>query len=155
MRAFTPIFLVMLTAVAAGSALAATGQPATYVSGSLPGAKPGSVGTLDMTALATLDFRSSDGSQLSIPFAAIGKYEYREESKVHLGVLPAIAVALVKKRAKVHFITMVWKGNRGVTEVATLEMSNTAANGLMTLLRARVPNACRQITPCRWPAPQR
>lgn len=158
MRLFASVFLVMLTVVPAGSALAATGQAATYVSGSLQETKPGTAGTLDMTAPATLDFHMSDGGQFSIPFAAIGNYEYREESKFHLGVLPAIAVALVKKRAKVHFVTMSWKGNRGATEVATLEMSKTAANGLMSLLRVRVPGTCGQkgmaIAPCRWSAPR-
>jgi hypothetical protein len=48
-------------------------------------------------------------------------------------------VALVKKRAKVHFVTITWKDEQGVAEVVTLELSKNGSRGLMSVLDARAP----------------
>lgn len=63
---------------------------------------------------------------------------------MHLGVAPAIAVALVKRRAKNYFLTITWQAERSVPGVATPQLSMREAQGLLPILQARASGACRQ-----------
>jgi hypothetical protein len=124
------------------SAFALNGFEVTYVTGTVQGANQGIAGVLENTAANELHFQGN-ASEFSIPYTKIRSYQYREETRFHLGVLPAIAVGMVKARSKIHTVSIAWQGERGVSEVVTLQMSKHTAEGLMTLLRARAERACQ------------
>jgi hypothetical protein len=145
---------VLWKALIAGFAMAAagfTGMPvwgldgsqAVYVNGTVQAVAAGAEGTVDTTAATALDFHSTAG-EFSIPYAQMNECEFHSEVKVHLGVAPAIAVAIVKKRAKNYFLTMTWQAEGGVPQVATLRFSKIEAQGLLPVLQARASNACHQ-----------
>ncbi|HXR40110.1 MAG TPA: hypothetical protein VN776_13515 [Terracidiphilus sp.] len=143
-----PMRALMLVVLLAGvvfegvPAFAVEGKEAAYVAGTGQTVKEGTVGVLNTSSATALVFESS-GGQISIPYARVVSYQYRQEVKVHLGVLPAIAVGLVKRRAKRHFVTITWKGDGDQREVVTLEVSKTEPEILLGLLRALAPEPCR------------
>jgi hypothetical protein len=136
MRKLTAVVLLLAMVLGTPQAFALDGQEVAYVTGTMKTVKEGTVGTLDTASATALEFHSSAGN-FSIPYTRIKSYRYREETKFHLGVLPAIAVSLVKKRAKVHFVTITWKGEQEIAEVVTLELSKNGSRGLMAILDAR------------------
>ncbi len=76
-------------------AFAVEEQEAIYVNGTMQTIKPGTAGKWVMTSETALEFYSSAGG-FSIPYARIRSYQFREEAKIHLGILAAGAVSLVK-----------------------------------------------------------
>jgi hypothetical protein len=127
------------SAIAAGGDV--KGMEATYSSGTTPGVRPGVEGRLDTTSVTALEFHSSSGD-FSVPYAGITAAKYREENRFPLGVLPAIGVDLMKARSKRHWITFVWKDDRGVVQVAILENSRENSIALLTIVRVRAPQIC-------------
>jgi hypothetical protein len=127
---------------AAAKAFAVEGQEAVYVNGTVPTVKQGAAGTWVMTSETALEFYSGAGG-ITIPYARIRSYQFHEEAKIHLGILAAGAVSLVKKRAKDHFITITWEGEQGTAEVVTLEIAKTAPKLLQALFEARATGACK------------
>ena len=142
MRQLTSIFVILAMILTAIPAFAIEGKEVGYVSGTIPAIKEGTVGEFDTASETALEFHSSTG-QFSIPYSRIVAYQYRQEAKFHLGVLPAIAVGLVKKRAKRHFLTLTWLGERNVPEEAIFEISKDAPQGMLALLKARATEACK------------
>ena len=137
------VFVVAIAvAMTAVEAFGLEGQEVAYVAGTVPALKVGIVGTLDTTVAAALEFRSGT-DQFSIPYARIISYQCREETRFHLGVLPAIAVGLVKKRTKVHFVDITWQGENNEAQVVTLETSKRGSEALLTVLRARAVEASK------------
>jgi len=136
--------VVLATAAALGSvqAFALEGEDITYVSGTAQNVNERTVGRVDTSSAAALEFHSG-ASKFSIPYTRITTYQCREESKYHLGVLPAIAVALFAPWAKLHFVTIIWQGDRDTAEVATLELSKSGSEALLALLHARATKACK------------
>jgi hypothetical protein len=112
-----------------------------YVNGTVQGCKDGTTGTLDMSSPQSLEFRSGS-SRFSIPYAEITSVKYREENRFRLGVLPAIAVGLLKARSKRHFVSIAWRHDDDSSEVVTLDASREKTRGLMAVLRVRAPRAC-------------
>jgi hypothetical protein len=143
MRKHTTVWLLLAIVSVTPQVFALDGKDVAYVSGTVKGVSEGTAGGLETTLAEALEFRSSAG-QFAIPYARIKSYQCREETKFHLGVLPAIAVALVKKRAKVHFVTIVWNDEGDTAEVAKLELSKNGSEALMDLLRARAPMRTKQ-----------
>jgi len=80
-----------------------------------------------------------------IPYAQIDSFEYSQPVARHLGVLPAIAVGLAKKRQHRHFFQIRYRGDNDVMEVAVLEVPKQMPLTLLPVLRARSPQACRVI----------
>jgi hypothetical protein len=142
MRKLVAVVLAVAVVSLSEPTFAMDGEEVSYVNGTVQAMKAGAAGALDASSATALEFKSSAG-QFSIPYASITSYQYREETKFHLGVLPAIAVALVKKRAKVHFVTITWQGERSVPEVVTLEASKLDSEGLLAVLHARATGACK------------
>ena len=102
------------------------------------------------TEIGQSDFdRPVPRADISIPYAAIKRYEYKEENRFHLGVVPAIAVGALKARAKRHLITIDWKDEADVAQTVTFEMTKDRAQGLMKVLEARAPEACTTGLPWR------
>jgi hypothetical protein len=123
-------------------AYALDGFAVTYTTGTVEGARQGVGGVLENTEAAGLRFQG-DGNSFLIPYARIRSYQYREETKYRMGILPMIALGLVKARSKVHSVTISWQGDRGVPEVVRLEMSRHTAEELMAILRVRAERACQ------------
>jgi len=123
-------------------AFAVEEQEAIYVNGTMQTIKPGTAGKWVMTSETALEFYSSAGG-FSIPYARIRSYQFREEAKIHLGILAAGAVSLVKKRAKNHFVTITWKDGQGTEEGVTLEIAKTAPKILQPLFDARASQSCQ------------
>jgi len=70
-----------------------------YSGGTASGINIGTIGRIDTSSQTALAFEWP-GNKLSIPYVAIDSFEYSREVKRHLGVLPAIAVGLVKQRQR-------------------------------------------------------
>jgi hypothetical protein len=78
----------------------------------------------------------------AIPYAGITDAAYREENRFRLGVLPAIAVGLIKARARRHLVIINWKDDSGLAQTAVFETSKETARTMLALLRARSPQVC-------------
>jgi len=120
-----------------------------YVGGTVPAMQAGVLGRLDTTSETTLTFEYS-GKKLDIPYAKIISFEYSKEVARHLGVLPAIAVGLVKKRQRRHFFRISYRDESDVPQVAVFEVSKQAPQTLQAVLETRAPHACllSYITRC-------
>jgi hypothetical protein len=143
MKKLSAVVLAMAAALGAAQAFALEGEDITYVSGTAQNVNEGTVGRVDTNSAVSLEFHSGTG-KFSIPYTNITAYQCREESKYHLGVLPAIAVGLFAPWAKLHFVTITWHGERDTAEVATLELSKSSSEALLALLRARATGACKR-----------
>jgi hypothetical protein len=82
--------------------LGVEGEQVRYAGGTIKILKEGDLGRLDTTSQTTLTFEYS-GGKVAIPFEKIDSFEYSQQVARHLGVLPAIAVGLVKRRQRKHF----------------------------------------------------
>ncbi len=142
MRKLIAVVLLVGMFFSAAEAFAVEGQDAVYVNGTLQTVEQGTAGTWKMTSKTALEFNSGAGG-FSIPYARIRSYQFRAEAKIHLGILAAGAVSLVKKRAKNHFVTITWEGEQGTAEVVTLEIAKTAPKMLQALFDARASQACQ------------
>jgi hypothetical protein len=118
MKKFVALCLLLAMSVPVG---AVEGNEVMYAGGTVPNVQNGAIGRLDTTSLAAITFEYS-GNELVIPYAKIASFEYSQEVARHLGVLPAIAVGLVKKRQRKHFFRISFQDDSGTTEVAVFEV---------------------------------
>ena len=112
-----------------------------YVIGTVKGLRDGTMGSLDTSGKEALEFRSASG-RFSVRYDEIKTVKCREENRFRLGVLPAIAIGLLKARSKRHFVTIAWRHDEDTSGVVTLDSSREKAGGLMAVLRVRAPRAC-------------
>jgi len=112
-----------------------------YITGTVKGLTEGSIGTVDMSSPEALEFHAGSG-QFSIPYSEITTVKCHEENRFRLGVLPAIAVGLLKARSKRHLVTIEWRHADAPPQVVTLDSSKQKARGIAAVLRARAPHAC-------------
>ena len=114
-----------------------------YVGGTLPGVPAGVVGRLDTTSTTGLTFEHA-GNTVEIPYASIESYEYSKDVTRHLGVLPAIAVALVKMRRHSHYFSISYRTEtRGPAQIVVLEVPKDMPRTLEAILQTRAPGTCR------------
>jgi hypothetical protein len=117
-----------------------------YVSGTL-GVSPGTVGSFDTASPTALVFKFSapgaSSGEIGIEYKNIVAFEYKSELARHLGVLPAIAVGLVKKRERKHFFSIKFTDATKVTQAVIFEVPKNDPPGLLAILNARSPEACR------------
>jgi len=140
--------LLLLLFVALLPLFAEDGGDVTYTGGTLAQTKEGSVGKLDFADARTLRF-VSPGIDTAIPYDRIEAFEHTNDVAVHLGVAPAIAVGLVKRRRRNHFLQITFRGDDGVNQVAVFEIPKKMPEVLMPLLVARSPQArCGPVTEC-------
>lgn len=135
------VFLCGLFALGGTPLVALDSARASYASGTVDAIKPETSGALNTVPAAALEFRAEQ-SQFSIPYREITSFQYKEESKLHLGVLATIVVALVAPWEKVDRVTIVWSDPQGAVEVATLVLSRRDGEGLVSILKARASQAC-------------
>lgn len=118
---------------------------AAYVSGTSSTLAKGAIGSLDTTSPATLIFRAAGtgaGGELDIPWTSIRNFQYTTEVARHLGVLPAIAVGLVRRRERKHFFSITYVDASNAPQAAVFEVPKREPRGLLAILRARAPQAC-------------
>ena len=113
-----------------------------YVGGTVPGVNAGTVGRLDTTSVTSLTFEFA-GNQVAIPYASIKSYQYTKEVSRHLGVLPAIAIGLVKKRQHRHFFRISYH-EQDAEQVVVLEVPKQMPPSLQAILQARMPKQCQR-----------
>jgi len=143
MKSYLPFCFLLL---AASSAFALEGGHARYVGGTVPDVEPGIVGRLDTISDTALIFEYA-GHKLEIPYASIESYKYSKDVTRHLGVLPAIAVGLVKMRRHSHFFSISYRAEGGgPAQVVVLEVAKEMPRTLEAILHTRAPGTCAEGT---------
>jgi hypothetical protein len=106
----------------------------------------GTIGDLDMTSPGDLIFRpaapGSAPSEIDIPYKNIRCFEYHAEVAHHIGVLPAIAVALVRRRERQHFFTITYSDASQTAQVAIFEVPKRDPPAIIAILRSRASQNC-------------
>ena len=130
-------FLLLLSL----SAFALDRGHARYVGGTVPGVTSGVVGRLDTTSTTSLTFQPA-GNKVEIPCASIESYEYSKDVTRHLGVLPALAVGLVKMRRHSHYFSISYRIETGGTaQIVVFEVPKDMPRTLEAILQTRAPGA--------------
>ncbi len=130
----------LLLAISIPAAAVEDGQ-VMYVGGTAA-LKEGTLGRLNTTSQTALVFESA-GNTLIIPYAKIASFEYSQKVARHLGVLPAIAVGLMKKRQRRHFVQINYHDDSSVSQVAVFEVPKQMPRTFLAVLQARAPQGCR------------
>lgn len=126
-------------------ACALTNGNVIYRGGTLVNIAIGTVGRLDTASDTSLIFEF-EGGRLAIPYAAIDSYRYSKEVTHHLGVLPAIAIGLVKARQHRHRFRISYRDEKG-SQVAIFEVPKATPGILEAILQARAPATCKPHCP--------
>ncbi|HKV04129.1 MAG TPA: hypothetical protein VJO53_03355 [Candidatus Acidoferrales bacterium] len=137
MKRFAGLFLILavflpVSAVENGQAL--------YVGGTVPALKADALGRMDTTSPTVLTFEYPGGA-LEIPYAKIESFAYSQQVARHLGVLPAIAVGLLKQRQHRHFIRISYRDERNASQVAIFEVPKQIPHTLLAILHERTKQA--------------
>jgi hypothetical protein len=131
--------LLLLMSLPAG---AVEGEQVKYLGGTVADLHAGLLGRLDTTAITTLTYEYS-GNKLVIPYAKIDSFEYSVDVARHLGVLAAIAVALVRARQRRHFFRISYHDENNVSQVAIFEVPKWMPQTLLAVLQVRAPQGCK------------
>lgn len=127
------------------------GQQVIYVGGTVAGLKEGAMGRLDLTLEKGLVFESS-GARYEIPYAQITSHKYEEKLARRLGVVATVAVVLLKRRQRRHFIEVNYRSDDGAPQVAIFEISKDAVQTVTAVLEARAPRSRAARVDCaRYP----
>jgi hypothetical protein len=133
------LFLVILIPMAADAVEDGTVR---YAGGTVTGLKEGSIGKLKTSSTRSLMFDSA-GVSLVIQYAKIDSYEYTHPVARHLGVLPAMAVGMVKKRQRRHFFRISYRDDAGELRVAIFEVPKQMPPVLLAILKTEAPHSCK------------
>jgi hypothetical protein len=140
MKIFSHFCFVLLLSL---SAFALDDGHARYVGGTVPGVPAGIIGRLDTTSTTALTFEHA-GNKVEIPYTSIESYEYSRDVTRHLGVLPAIAVGLVKMRRHSHYFSISYRTETGgPAQIVVLEVPKDMPRTLRAILDTRAPGTCR------------
>lgn len=112
-----------------------------YVGGTIPGMNEGAIGRLDTVTGTSLTFVHPGGT-LAIPYAQIDSYDYSRKLARRLGVLPTVAVGLLRRRQRNHYFTITYRDNTETAQVVVLEVPKHMPNTLLAVLKARAPKSC-------------
>jgi len=115
-----------------------------YVGGTVPAMTAGVIGRIDTASETSMTFQYRD-SKVVIPYATIESFEYSTEVTHHLGVLPGIAVGLLKKRQRRHFFRISYRDADHASRVAVFEVPKHMPRTLQAVLAAHAPQNCN---PC-------
>jgi hypothetical protein len=142
LAAFCLLLVMSLPAGAVG------GEQVKYMGGTVGDLRAGLLGRLDTTSTAALTYEYS-GNKLVVPYAKIDSFEYSVDIARHLGVLPAIAVALVRKRQRHHFFRISYHDENNVSQLAIFEVPKRMPQTLLAVLQVRAPQGCKSsyLTP--------
>lgn len=149
MKRFLPFCFLLLLSL---SASALENGHAKYVGGTLPGVTPGTVGRLDTTSETSLIFEHA-GNKVEIPYAAIESHKYSKEVARHLGVLPTIAVGLLKVRQHRHFFRISYRvPGAAAAQVVIFEVPKQMPRTLEAILQTRAPSTWKPNRPIAKPS---
>lgn len=142
------IFLLCCLGFFVLPALAVEGNHVKYVGGTLSGMNVGAVGKIETSGIE-LSFESS-GRKIAIPYASIESFHQSTEVAHHLGILPAIAVALLKARQRRHFIGISYRdlSSDPESQVVVLEVPKGLSRSLQQIRETRV-HAEAPNRPCK------
>jgi hypothetical protein len=131
-------------------AVAVENSAVQYSGGTISNLKESSLGKLDTSSPTELAFEHP-GGRLVIPYAKIVSFECSQQVARHLGVLPGIAVGLVKKRQRRHFLRVTYRDDQDREQVAIFEVPKQMPRTLLPILQVRAPQGCYPRTPaaCR------
>ena len=141
----------LLLALALPTAAVEDGQ-VMYIGGTAPSLHEGAIGRFDTTSQTSLTFEYS-GTKLLIPYADIQSFEYSKEVTRHLGVMPAIAIGMIKMRRHRHYFRISYGASENVSQVVVFEVPKQTPRTLQAVLEARAPQAHKQCSPCAGPEP--
>ena len=133
------LLLVILIPMASG---AVEDGNVVYAGGTVAGLKDGSIGKLNTSSTSSLMFDSA-GVSLVIQYAKIDSYEYTHPLARHLGVLPAMAVGMVKNRQRRHFFRISYRDDAGDLRVAIFEVPKQMPPVLLAILKTEAPHSCK------------
>src|SRR5206468_1187443 len=108
--------------------------------GTIPGIKPDALGAFALESESDFTFEYQ-GGKLAIPYSRITRYNYTREVTVHLGVVPAVAVSLLKRRSRQHFVEISFTDEHDAKQVAVFEVSKGMPMVVMPVLQGRAPCA--------------
>jgi hypothetical protein len=134
------VLVVVLFATVAGAV--EDGQ-VMYAGGTAEGMKDGTIGKLDTKALDKLTFEGA-GATIVIPYAKIDWFEYTHPVAHHFGVLPAIAVGMMKKRQRRHYFRFSYSDDAGQKRVAIFEVPKRMPLVLLAILKTKANGTCRE-----------
>jgi len=136
------IAMLLVLAFALPAAALLEDNEVAYLGGTAVGVKENTTGHFDTTQVRTLVFEYK-GGKLEIPYSRITHYEYTRKLARHLGVVPTIAVVLVKHLQRRHFFVINYKDEEGIAQSAVFEVAKDAPQTLEAVLMARAPRANR------------
>lgn len=149
MRKFLPFCCLLLLSL---SAFAIANGHAKYVGGTQPGVTPGVVGRLDTTSDTSLIFEHA-GNKIEIPYTAIESHKYSKEVARHLGVLPTIAVGLLKVRQHRHFFRISYRvPGAAAAQVVIFEVPKQMPRILEAILQTRAVPTWKPNPPVAKPS---
>jgi hypothetical protein len=125
------------------------GEQVKYMGGTVADLHSGTLGRLDTTSATMLTYEYS-GNKFVIPYAKIDSFEYSTDVARHLGVLPAMVVAPLRKRQRRHFFRISYHDENNVSQVAVFEVPKRMPRTLLAVLQVRAPQGCKSsyLTPC-------
>jgi len=136
------IFATLLTLTFAVPMFAfVEGDQVEYIGGTAATVAPGTVGKLDTTNEHDLRFVAGS-AVLSIPYTKIDSYLYTEEVAHHLGVVPTLAIVMIKYRQRRHYFRISYRDENNKPQSVVLEVSKEMPKAVSAVLEARVPKAC-------------
>jgi hypothetical protein len=150
-KQFLPFCFLLLLSL---SASALENGHAKYVGGTLSGVAAGSLGRLDTTSDTSLIFvLEHAGKKVEIPYAAIESHKYSKEVARHLGVLPTIAVGLLKVRQHRHFFRISYRvPGATAAQVVIFEVPKQMPRTLEAILQTRAPSTWKPNRPAAKPS---
>jgi len=144
-KRFLPFCFLLLLSL---SAFALDDGHARYVGGTVPGISAGVVGRLDTTSDTSLIFEQA-GHKVEIPYDSIESHEYSQEIARHLGVLPTIAVGLLKVRQHRHFFRISYRPQgAAAAQVVVFEVPKHMPRTLQAILQTRAPKTWKPAHSC-------
>ncbi len=136
MPRFLCCFLLLLPSL---PAFAATpGPDVVYVGGTIATPVTSTSGVLDLSSQDALLFKTSAGN-ITVPWTSIQSWTSYSQTTHHIGVLPAIAVGLVRKRQRSHFLRIAWKDERKSDQGVLFEIPKQMPAVVETALNVRAP----------------
>lgn len=129
---------------------AVDGETVVYEGGTATGLTSQTPGRLETTGPSSMTFIYVSG-KLLINFEGIQSYEYSQEVAHHLGVLPMIAVGLVRARKRNHFIRITYRNADDTQEVAVFRIPKHMSDTLLPVLQVRGPQASHPCIPSVYP----
>lgn len=114
---------------------------ARYSGGTAANLKIGALCHISLSSNESLIIESA-GQRLAIPYADIDSFQYSQELRWHLGVLPAIAIGLVRAWPRQHFFRIAFHDQHNIPQVAVLEVPKSTRRSLQAVLEIRTPHPC-------------